>query len=99
MLVGGPPCQSWSQAGRKQGASDERGKFLFEVLAYVAAKLPKVVVIENVPNLAWQFNDVFMELKSKLLSLKYVVRHKILNTRDHGIPQNRRRLFVVAVKE
>ncbi len=99
MLVGGPPCQSWSTAGRKQGTKDERGKLLFEMLRYVSVKLPKVVVIENVPNLVWQFQDVFRQLKSELLELRYVVRHKILNTRDHGIPQNRRRLYLVAVKE
>ncbi len=99
MLIGGPPCQSWSSAGRKQGATDDRGKLLFEMLAYVTAKSPKVVVIENVPNLKWKFSEVFLELKDQLVSLKYVVKHKILNTRDHGIPQSRRRLYVVAVKD
>jgi len=105
ILHGGFPCQSFSIAGLKGGFNDPRGQLFFQItriLSEYGAKKPKVLVLENAPNLltgesgSW-FRKITMEL-SKLGYWFDQANALLLNTAIHtGIPQSRERLFMVCL--
>lgn len=100
LFVGGSPCQSFSSVGFQHGLEDARGTLFYEYARLIKEIQPKVFIYENVRNLinhdhgkTWKvITDVFE-------SLGYNYRYAILNAADYGIPQNRRRLFVVGFKD
>ena len=105
ILHGGFPCQSYSIAGLRGGFNDPRGQLFFDITRLVSEfgeKKPKVLVLENAPNLltgesgSW-FRKIVMEL-SKLGYWFDQVNALLLNTAEHtGIPQSRERLFMVCL--
>ncbi len=99
VYIAGPPCCSWSSAGLGRGLSDCRGAMLPKCIDYVRARLPRVVIIENVSGLRFQkHKPVLLEVIQRLKELQYKVHARLLNSRDHGIPQNRRRVYIVGVR-
>ena len=101
LLVAGFPCQPFSQAGKREGFADQtRGTLFFSILQIIRSKNPKAVLLENVRGLLSQDKgQSFMIIVSSLEEAGYVVSHKILNARDFGLPQNRQRLFIVALRK
>ncbi|MDD4804054.1 MAG: DNA cytosine methyltransferase [Candidatus Pacebacteria bacterium] len=100
VLVGGVPCQSWSVAGKRKGFADPRGKLWFDTIKMVKISKPKVFVFENVKGLADPRNLANLNLITKSFEdLGYIVKHKILNAYDFGLPQNRNRVFVVGFRK
>jgi len=100
LFVSGAPCQAFSSAGKGAGLDDllDRGVTLFHSLDYVRHKRPRVVVIENVRGLTFKKHaSVLTSIVTILRGLPYCVHTKVLNTCDHGIPQNRPRLYIVAI--
>lgn len=99
VLVAGFPCQPFSICGKKQGFEDTRGTLFFEVCKIIAAKQPKVVVLENVKHLIYhdRGNTLKVILQS-LKNLKYYVSYRLLNAKDFGLPQNRERIIIIAAK-
>jgi len=103
LLCGGPPCQPWSQAGHQRGELDERD-LLGHLPTIVASAEPEVFVIENVPGLATnQQNAAYLEDLINRLSRpskgpRYGIAVGILNAADYGVPQIRRRLFIIGFK-
>lgn len=95
VLLAGPPCQPFSVTGAKNGRHDSRDGFP-TFLAAVNNIRPKVAVLENVPALASEHADYLTRLVRQLRGMGYRVGWEILNAADFGVPQNRRRLFVVA---
>ena len=100
LYVAGPPCQPWSTAGKMMGLNDMHGRgiLLYECLKYINQHKPKVVVLENVANLASEkFKDEFNNLCNILrLDCGYDVHWQLLDTRRHGVPQSRPRVYIVA---
>ena len=98
LVIGGPPCQSFSLAGLRRGLDDERGRLLFEYVRIVRETLPKAFVLENVKGLtAKKFQGLFDLLKTWLRDNGYgELAYAVLNTKDYGIPQNRERLWMFA---
>ena len=100
-LFGGPPCQSFSLAGRRGGLDDERGLMLLEFFRLVDEIRPKVFVLENVKGLLnWQSGAVLDFIYNKFdrevaNSLPYLVEHKCLDAASFGVPQFRERVFFV----
>lgn len=100
LYVAGPPCQSWSTMGKRQGLDDLKGRGItfFHCLQYVMKKRPKAVVFENVIGLkkhfAMEFLDILLILKDQC---NYAVTWEVLNSRDHGVPQPRQRIYIVAI--
>jgi len=95
----GAPCQPWSQAGEKKGLDDIRGCVIFHSLEYVRCKRPRAVLFENVQGISFGKNKiVFDQLINSLKDLGYAVEWGILDTKDHGIPQSRPRVYIVGVR-
>lgn len=100
ILCAGFPCQPFSQAGYHKGFTDKRGTMFFQVMRFVKTNKPKVVILENVQALlnhdeGKSFSKINLDLENE----GYTVIYKILNCNDYGIPQMRKRLFIVAFKD
>lgn len=103
LLSGGPPCQPWSQGGRRQGVEDSRD-LLDAIHETVATIEPEVFLFENVPGLvslggASYFRTILQRLRRPSSGLRYGVMAAILNAADFGVPQIRRRLFLLGFRE
>lgn len=100
MLVGGSPCQSFSIIGKGKGLDDERGNLVFEFIRLVREVRPRVFIYENVPGILYHNKSKTWEKIEKYFeSLNYKIYKDVLNSSDYGIPQNRKRLFVVGFAE
>lgn len=96
-LIGGPPCQSFSYNNHQRSASDERARLFRNYLKIVAALMPKTLVMENVPGmLSVGDGAIVTAIARKLGKLGYKLAIRILYAEDFGVPQQRRRVFVVA---
>ena len=99
IFVSGAPCQAFSAAGKSNGVLESRGLVILHSLAYVVEQLPPVVVFENVAGLLRQKHRPVLKSMSKILArLKYTVSYKLLNTKNHGIPQNRPRVYLIGIR-
>lgn len=96
VVIGGPPCQGFSQKGKRKTINDPRNflfKYYFDVVEFIR---PKYFVMENVPNLLTAENGYFKKEIIELFSnIGYAIDSNILNASDFGVPQNRRRAFIV----
>ncbi len=100
ILLGGFPCQPFSQAGHKRGFEDTRGTLFFDVARIVAKRKPEIILLENVKGfLGHDKGNTFKVVKETLEDLGYNVFHKVLNARDFGVPQNRERIYIVALNK
>jgi DNA (cytosine-5)-methyltransferase 1 len=94
IVIGGPPCQPFSVRGHQKGIDDERNGFPIFIDAIKQVQ-PRIFVFENVRGMLyankWYFDTVLQELRS----LGYIIEYKLLNAVNHGVPQNRERLFTV----
>ena len=96
IVAGGPPCQGFSQKGNRKGLQDDRNFLFKKFIEVVDAIQPEVFVMENVPNLITSSDGYFFkEIKGFFNLLGYSINHKILNAYDYGIPQKRRRAFLI----
>ncbi|MBM4077647.1 MAG: DNA cytosine methyltransferase, partial [Planctomycetes bacterium] len=97
MIVGGPPCQGFSISG-KRDPDDPRNILYRSFVDFVDVLRPKYFVMENVPNMAsMEEGRILAAALDEFEALGYKVRSQILLASDFGVPQNRRRLFVVGV--
>lgn len=96
ILMGGFPCQPFSQAGLQKGFSDTRGTLFFNIEKIIAVKRPKVFFLENVKRLRTHDNgNTFRVIKSHLEALDYTFDAAVLSAKDFGVPQNRERIYMV----
>lgn len=97
LICGGFPCQSFSIAGKRRGfADDARGTLFFEVARIAASKRPAFLCLENVPGLlSHDRGRTFATILSTLDELGYDVAWQVLNSKDHGVPQSRKRVYIV----
>ena len=97
LLVGGFPCQAFSIAGKRGGFNDTRGTIFFDFARIMKAKKPKFAIFENVKGLLNHDGGKTYETMLRTLDeLGYNAQWGILNTRFHGLPQNRERVYIVA---
>lgn len=95
-IIGGPPCQSWSEAGSLRGINDARGKLFFDYIRIIKDKKPKFFVAENVAGILHERNkEAFNSILSGFKDLGYKVKYTLLNAKDYGVPQDRQRVFIV----
>ena len=96
ILVGGFPCQAFSQAGKKLGFADTRGTLFFEIARILKDKRPKAFLLENVKALTTHDHGrTFKVILSTLEELDYAVFYHVFRARDFGCPQNRERIYIV----
>ena len=101
LYVAGWPCQGNSTAGKRRGFADTRSQIFHSVVAYIRCHTPRLVLLENVDNLlkvngGRDFQtvvDVLRQLGS------YNVHWEVLNTKEHGVPQNRPRVYFVYIRK
>ena len=99
LFVGGSPCQSFSSVGFQGGLDDARGTLFYEYARLVKEIKPKVFIYENVRNLLnHDHGNTWKVIKKIFDSLGYSYKFDVLNSADYGIPQTRRRLFVVGFR-
>lgn len=98
-VIGGPPCQSWSEAGSLKGIDDPRGKLFFEYLRILDLVKPKFFLAENVVGMLHQRNRASLEYIVESFSKDYLVEFQLLNTSDYGIPQDRKRVIIVGFRK
>lgn len=103
LIIGGPPCQSFSASGRRAGGAagklDVRGTLFKSYCKVVALLEPKAFLFENVRGiLGTNKGDDFKEIVSAFASLGYNIDYRILDAEDYGVPQQRERLFIVGHK-
>jgi len=96
LLTGGFPCQSFSIAGKGLGKQDTRGTLFHEIIRIAEVKQPKYMLLENVKGLTnKKHKDTFEKILSELKRIGYDVKWKVMNSKEHGIPQNRERVWFV----
>ena len=96
ILLGGFPCQPFSQAGLHKGFSDTRGTLFFEVERIIKDKRPKAFLLENVKQLVGHdHGNTFRVIIEHLKALNYSVDYKVLAAKDFGVPQIRERIYIV----
>jgi len=99
IVVGGPPCQGFSNAGKRL-IDDPRNKLYKEFIEVVIFTKPRVVLMENVEGiLSMENGRVFSEIRKDLEALGYFVEAKKLNTVEYGIPQRRKRVIIIGSRE
>jgi len=98
-IIGGPPCQSWSNAGSGRGLLDKRGLLFFDFIKIIEHKQPLFFVAENVEGLLSERNKgAYSIIKTHFENAGYNVYPTILNAAGFGVPQNRKRLFFVGYR-
>lgn len=106
MIVGGPPCQGFSSAGRRD-PNDPRNRLVESYLKFVGLIKPKIVLVENVKGITQDFVDTnatdgkinYSKQIIDSLSIDYFVSSKMIDTSAFGVPQTRHRFFVIAIKK
>lgn len=100
LFVGGSPCQSFSVMGKRGGLEEARGTLFYEYARLVKEVEPKVFIYENVTGMLNHDGGHTWEVISNIFdTLGYVWKYWVLNAKDYGLPQNRRRIFVVGFKK
>ena len=99
-IIGGPPCQSWSEAGALRGIDDERGQLFFDYIRILKAKQPKFFVAENVSGmLAKRHNTAVQNILALFEQAGYQVFIQMLDAYDYGVAQTRKRVFYVGFRK
>lgn len=96
LVVGGPPCQSYSTLGKRQ--MDDRANLFMQYKRVLSILKPKAFVFENVSGiLSMDKGNLFKSVEREFSKLGYVLKHKLLNAVDYGVPQQRERVILVGM--
>ena len=96
LLCGGFPCQSFSVAGHRGGFSDPRGTLFFELARLAEARKPAYLLFENVPGLLYHdCGRTFAAILHELEGMGYGLEWQVLNSRNFGVPQSRKRVYLI----
>jgi DNA (cytosine-5)-methyltransferase 1 len=103
-IIGGPPCQTFSAAGRRAsgvaGTSDARGTLFQEYVRILKTLQPKGFLFENVYGITGAQNgEAWKEIQAAFKQAGYTLHFRVLDAADYGVPQHRERLFIVGLRE
>jgi DNA (cytosine-5)-methyltransferase 1 len=99
IVMGGPPCDDYTQFGKRRGHDGEKGPLIFQFLRVVDELKPACFIFENVPNLARQFKDVFHVFVKRSQEIGYFTQWSILKACEYGAPTLRTRIFVIGWRD
>ncbi|MHB1644904.1 MAG: DNA cytosine methyltransferase [Candidatus Acididesulfobacter diazotrophicus] len=95
-IIGGPPCQSWSEAGAGRGICDKRGRLFYDYIRILKEKQPKFFLAENVSGILYpKHKQAFLNIIKEFEDAGYDVSYKLLNSNDYGVPQDRLRVIII----
>lgn len=96
ILCGGFPCQSFSIAGKRRGFEDIRGTLFFEIMRIAKSKRPELLFLENVRGIfSHDEGRTFQTILRSLDDVGYDAEWQVFNSKNHGVPQNRERVFII----
>ncbi len=99
-IIGGPPCQSWSEAGSKRGINDSRGKLFFDYVRILNDKKPKFFLAENVSGmLANRNSEAVSCILDMFTNCGYDVKITLVNAKNYGVAQERKRVFYIGFRK
>lgn len=99
-IIGGPPCQSWSEAGALKGIEDSRGQLFYDFIRILKDKQPKFFVAENVSGmLSKRHQEAVSNIISMFEEAGYNMNIKLLNANDYNVPQDRLRVFYIGFRK
>lgn len=99
-IIGGPPCQSWSEAGAQKGIDDERGKLFYDYIRILKYVKPKFFVAENVPGMmAPKHKKAVEDFVKKFKQAGYNLYIFMINASNYGVAQDRKRVFYVGFRK
>lgn len=95
-IIGGPPCQSWSEAGAGRGINDKRGQLFYDYIRLLKEKQPKFFLAENVSGILHpKHKEAFSNIIKEFENAGYEISYKLLNANDYDVPQDRFRVIIV----
>lgn len=99
-IIGGPPCQSWSEAGSLKGIEDHRGQLFFDFIRLLRDKKPLFFLAENVSGmLATRHAGALQNIKRLFEESGYTLSFELLNAHNYGVAQDRKRVFFVGYRK
>lgn len=99
-IIGGPPCQSWSEAGSLKGINDKRGQLFFDYIRILKHLKPKFFLAENVSGmLSNRHSESVKNIISRFEESGYDVTIDLVNASDYGVPQDRKRVFYIGFRK
>lgn len=99
-IIGGPPCQSWSEAGSLKGINDERGQLFFDYIRILKDFKPKFFLAENVSGmLADRHSIAVKNILEMFDETGYDVSFTLVNAKDYGVAEERKRVFYIGFRK
>jgi len=101
-IIGGPPCQSWSEAGAMKGIADKRGQLFYDFIRILEAKQPKFFLAENVSGMLLGRHSEALENIKELFrnaGVGYELSFEMVNACDYNVPQDRKRVIFVGIRK
>lgn len=99
-IIGGPPCQSWSEAGSLRGINDARGKLFYDYIRILKKVQPKFFLAENVPGmLAARHREAVRHIMDMFKECGYHVTVSMVNAKDYGVAEERKRVFYIGFRK
>nr|WP_314865242.1 DNA cytosine methyltransferase [uncultured Flavobacterium sp.] len=99
IIIGGPPCQGFSLANPSRSFDDPRNQLFKEYARIISEVQPKMFLMENVSGMVtMQKGKVFEVIKKELSNCGYKLYYKLVNSKDYGAPQSRRRMIIIGVR-
>jgi len=101
-IIGGPPCQSWSEAGTLKGIEDKRGQLFFDFIRILEAKQPKFFLAENVSGMLLSRHSSALESIKEMFrnaGVGYELSFEMVNASNYNVPQDRKRVIFVGIRK
>ena len=101
-IIGGPPCQSWSEAGAMKGIEDKRGQLFYDFIRILEAKQPKFFLAENVSGMLLGRHSSALENIKEMFrnaGIGYELSFEMVNACDYNVPQDRKRVIFVGIRK
>lgn len=101
-IIGGPPCQSWSEAGTLKGIEDKRGQLFFDFIRILETKQPKFFLAENVSGMLLNRHSSALENIKKMFKkagIGYELSFEMVNAKDYNVPQDRKRVIFIGIRK
>ncbi len=99
-IIGGPPCQSWSEAGSLRGIEDDRGKLFYDYIRILKDKQPKFFLAENVSGmLSNRHSEAVKNIVAMFEECGYDISITLVNAKDYGVAQERKRVFYIGFRK